>query len=162
MSRQQVQHHNPSLPLGSLGSQQVISVLMDIDESRENGVMIKQFKASVDIRDKTVNEGPIRVGFSVGLSDAEIKEALDADPQGANDVPATEQANRKVFPVWTIPSGLVSSNEIQVLADIHFPWKEIDEGTAVTIWAQNCDSSTLTTGAVITTLISLVQEWLND
>lgn len=159
MGNQQVQHQNVTLDAGALVTQTVVSQSLNIDAGRISGVRIKKWMASFNHRGFANGEGPVMFGFSTDLSAAEIAEALVADPQGTGDAPATERANRKVFPIGITPSFL--SSEIEYQREIHWPWKEMKEGTGLQFWLFNTGAATLTTGGSVTVVNSWVTEWFD-
>ncbi len=164
MGRMQVLHGNASITLGTLAALTGITTGLEIDGSREQGVRIRQLKAAISFSGKTTGEGGILVGFSTDLSATELTEALVADPQGISDIPATEQGNRKVFPVWLIGSSQVAGvlPLEQELREINYPWKQIDEGSGIQLFAFNLGSGALTTGGGMSVTYVAVQEWLDD
>ena len=163
-SRQQVIHNVLELDLAILPTLNVKAAATKIDAAREQGARIKQMKAAISWKDKPTTLGPLLVGFSVGLTELQIAEALLADPiSDKSNVEAAEQANRRVFPVWLIPAGIaVASEELTKLEEIHFPWKEIDEGVDLDFWVQNLDGSSLTGNTLVVAQIAFVTEWLRD
>ncbi len=163
MSRQQVQYINTELQVGALLNLAAISAATTLDGAREQGVRIKQMKLGMSYKNKTAGEGPIIVGIcSTTLSATEMAEALVADPQGIEDPPATEQGNRRMYPIWVIPAGPSDDDTTHVLEEVRYPWKEMDEGSGIKIFAFNIDGNTLTTGTEITVFGPVVQEWLRD
>ncbi len=112
---------------------------------------------------KIDGEGLFIVGFSHGLTAAEIEEALVADPQGENDIPAMEEANRPVYPQWIIGKDGVESfrDRHRQLERIRYPWKIIPEGVNLQIWIW-APSDNLTTGMFVRTQHVWVTEWLRD
>ncbi len=163
MGRQQVQHIVAELQVGNLSAQGVNSVNLPIDNARENGTRIKKWRYALTWKDKTSLEGPLIWGFSRGLTGTEIKEALDADPNGMIDVPATEHGNRDVIPMGMIPAAVaVASEEQQILREARFPWKEVPEGTGLQMWVQNYDGSQLTAGWIVTLHSTFVYDWMED
>ncbi len=163
-TRQQVIHNTIELDMSTAATLAVVVAPTKIDTGREQGARIKQMKSALSWKDKPTTMGPLLAGFSVGLTNTQIAEALLADPvSDKTNVEASEQSNRRVFPVWLIPAGIaVASEELQELKEIHFPWKEIDEGTGLDFWVQNLDGSTLTGNTLVTTQIAFVTEWLRD
>ncbi len=124
---------------------------------------MEKIKLAISFKGKTVGEGPIVVGLSnLDLSNAEIAEAIIADPQHSEDTTGMEQTNRKIFPVWVIPAGLAAESEIQMLRTIPYPWREVMEGSGLKFWAFNADGNTLTTGTEITISGVIVGRWLRD
>ncbi len=163
MSRQQIQYIDAELQVGALANVAAVAVATQLDGAHEQGVRIKQLKLGMSYKNKTAGEGPIIIGLCANtLNVTEIAEALNADPQGIDDPPATEQGNRKVFPIWMIPTGLTDDDETSVLTEVHYPWKEMDEGSGLKLFAFNIDGNTLTTGTEITVFGAAVQEWLRD
>ena len=163
MSRQQVQHIVAEIALSTLASLTAIAVILTPDSSRDQGVRIKQLKLACTYKGKTAGEGPLMVGLcDSNLSVAEIAEALVADPQHVGDVPATEQGNRRVFPIWNIGPALVAGDSVEGFEDVHYPWKTMEEGIGLKLFVFNADGSALTTGTIVTVTGSTVQEWLRD
>ncbi len=134
-----------------------------IDGSREQGIRISKLKTCLSYEALETLIGPVVVGLSVGLSAAEVEEALEADPQGMQDTPAMEQTDRKVFPIYMIPARTeVNNRNIQKFETIEdWPFREIDEGNSLDMWAFNIDGSALTAG-IITLGMVLTGEWLRD
>ena len=162
MTQQRVYIQN-NLGLGTLGSDLVLKSALRVDASRENGVRITKLKAAVSYNGKTATEGPLLVGLcSTDLSTTEIAEALAADPQKPDDVPASEQVMRQVFPIWLIPAGPASEPDTKELVEISYPWKEVAEGDGLAWFVQNRDGNALTTGCTIEIHGVCIGEWLND
>ncbi len=163
MSRQQVQYLISEVALSTLANLTAISVATLIDTSRLQGMRLKQLKAAVSYKGKTVGEGPLMYGLcSQDLTNAEIAEALIADPQQIQDEPANEQGNRKVFPLGVIEAGLAADEANQPLRDVRYPWKMIEESQGIKFWVFNIDGNALTTGTEVTFTAAVVGEWLND
>lgn len=159
------------MALGTLAAATATTVSLQIDASRTQGVKLMQFKGAIEWDAKTVDEGPIIVGLSIDLSATEVTEALVADPQHVNDVPATEQGNRKVYPLFVIARkstdgswsrGTMANDDAAEVADLKFPWRELTEGQGIQLWAFNEGSGSLTTGMTLGLDWSAVQEWLRD
>ncbi len=161
---QQVLHDKVGLiTLGALAALDVATIdATRIDGGHLQGMRIKRFKFGMEISGKTDGEGPILVGAAVGLTAAEIEEALEADPQGSNDTDARDKANRKVFPLMMIPRiNIIPSGPVPLI-DVPWPFKTIPEGVGLVIWAYNMSSGALTTGTTIQTWMTFVTEWLRD
>ncbi len=161
-SRQQVQYGHDTIAVGALATLSVATAALNIDGNRLQGVRLKQFKYAPSISAKTNTEGPLIIGLSVGLSAAEIAEALLADPQGIMDEPAGERGNRRVFPLFTVGRNQNASGDagtqINAYRNVRFPWKEIPEGVNMFWFAMNLDTSTLTTGMLVDMNWVAVQE----
>ncbi len=146
--------------LGALATLAVAGSATIIDASRLSGMRIKKAKYGVTFKNKTAGEGPLLVGMaSVDLSNAEIAEALVADPQSPRDAPANEQGNRQVFPLAILPAGLVDAEETQHLRTLRYPWKRIMEGNGLKMFVFNMDTATLTTGCVVNFVVPVVGTW---
>ncbi len=160
---QQVQHFNTEITLGALAANDTIIANTPLDGSREQGFRIKQLKATCTFKNKTGGEGPIGVGFAKDLTNAEVEEALEADPQDQHDVPAVEQGNRRVFPIWTIGEAETGIGQpVYHLREVRFPWKEFLEGEGLQVFAHNWDDTVLTTGTRVHITVVVVYEWLKD
>ncbi len=159
---QQVQYINDNVIVANLATTKVQGQAIAIDGSRTQGVRIKKMMGAVTWEGKTTIEGPLLYGIAtIDLSNAEIEEALEADPQGENDQPASDQGNRQVFPLGLIPASvLISAAHTQHYRRWNWPWKTIPEGSGLKFWVQNLDSATLTTGTLVNFSCVIVQEWL--
>ncbi len=166
LHRQQVQHGHSELVVSTLGTLAAITVSLSIDAARGNGVILKQLKAGITYSGKISAEGPIVIGLSTDLSAAEVAEAMVADPQSQRDIPATEQANRRVYPLFVIGVGQTSSgdsgDQMTPYRKIRFPWKDFSEGKGLQLFAWNADSSNLTGSMLVEINWVAVQEWLDD
>ncbi len=162
--RQQLLQESLSFSVGALTAPAVSLLVTKIDAAREQGCVIKKMKAAYSWSGKTAAEGPVLFGYSVGLSAAEILEALQADPQHIEDTPATEEANRKVFPVLYIAKNAdekTQSNSMVKLATVPIPWRDIPEGVEFNGWAFAFDDN-LTAGLIIQMHHVYVTEWSRD
>ncbi len=160
MGNQQVQYLISEVALGALATLSVAGTATIIDAARLQGMRIKKAKVGVTFKDKTAGEGPLLVGMaSVDLSNAEIAEALVADPQSARDSPANERANRQIYPIAMLPAGLAHAEEVQYLRTLRYPWKRIMEGNGLKMFVFNMDTATLTTGCVVNFVIPVVGNW---
>ncbi len=150
--------------LGALATAGVIEDSAKTDTSRANGVRVKKMKVAISYKGKTAGEGPLLVGVAKGnMSAAEIAEALASDPQGPDNTVPMEQAQRTVMPLAMIPAASVASpDDTRWHRSVRFPWKEVPEGTDITLWVQNLDTGTLTTGTIVECHMILLQEWLDD
>ncbi len=124
--------------------------------------MVKKLKGGMSYT-KTLNEDTTTiVGLSLGLSAAEIEEALEADPQGIEDVPAVDSANRKVWPIWILAANAEDdAQQIQRYDDIPVLFRERPEGSSFVWFAYNASLVTITAGAVTITA-SWVFDWMRD
>ncbi len=122
---------------------------------------MKKLKAAFLLTGVTGDEGPIMFGFATELTAVEIAEALLADPQFMDDVPASERGNRKIMLVGMF--GVSTQIEMnQMLRTIRYPWKLVPEGQTLKWWVANFSGATLTTGAVAHMNGVAVTEWERD
>ncbi len=159
MGDQQVQHERLIMAAGALAAQTAITFSLNLAATRTSGVIIKKWMASFQDKDFTLGEGPVLFGISQDLSAAEVAEALTADPSGTGDIPETEQANRRVFPLGMI--SVLGPTEINFVREIHWPWKELKENTGLQMWLFNLDTATLITGGNLVGFHTWVQEWFD-
>ncbi len=156
------------LNLSTLASETALKIGTKMDSSRENGFIIKKQKIAISINGLTDAEGPILVGMTnTRISAAEVAECINADPQSPLDVPAQERSMREVYPImvfalWTTtkdPAVNEIRNEYRAL---HYPWKEIPEGTGLDLFAMNRGGGALTTGAAVNFQLTTIGEWSRD
>ncbi len=159
--RQQVQYLDATTALGALASNTAIIVNTNVDASRDQGVRIKQLKAAYGLQGHTAGDGPILFGWATELTAVEIAEALTADPQGIDDTDASDKGNRKVMVVGRFSLLEAHSPDDQFYREVHYPWKEVPEGSTLKFFVFNA-GSTLTTGSFATMTAVVVQEWLRD
>ncbi len=159
--RQQISHLIDAIALLTLANVTAIIGNLDIDSTREQGVILKQFKAAFSLVGNTAGEGPIVYGLCTELTALEVAEAMNADPQFMDDVPASEQANRRVFPVGIFNSN-ANSSEHHDLEEVHYPWKEVPENQTLKWFVFNGSGAALTTGAVATIVAAAVTDWMRD
>ncbi len=160
-----VSHEQVSIDVSGLTSNNVVGDVTKIDGARENGVRIKQIKYAARWQQFTTNEGGVQIGLSVGngITDAEVKEALTADPQSSDDIPDGEQSLRKVFPLFMVPDAVAVGGDdmMQFRAIDRWPFKDIEEGEALKTYAFNTSGSTLTSGLIKLDMV-ITGEWLRD
>ncbi len=157
-------HESASVTLGTLAQDTAATVNLKADGSRAQGIQLNRAKGHFELRDVAAGEGPIVVGFSVGLSGAEIAAAFTADPQHRDDPDASEAANRKVFPIGSIPrdhDGSGDDGVVRLWRDFRIPRWHVIENQGVQVFALN-RGGTLTTGATLEFAGVIVFAWLND
>ncbi len=160
--RSQVIHDTVTVSLSTLAAGGVVLGAIKIDASQQNGFRVKKVRAAVSYEQKDTVKGPIVVGFAASsLTLTEVKECLDADPQGPDDIPAADQANRKVWPVWMMPAATELDNRnIREMVEIYWPYKEVAENVPFQAWAQNIDGSAVS--ALIVIQMAFYGIWLRD
>ncbi len=153
---------------GALATKSAVSTTSKIDSAHDQGVKIKKCFAKMEFRAKTVNEGPLIVGYCAdNLTNAEIAEFFTADPQRFEDAGQSDPANRKVMPLWVIPhiataSAPVPQTDSLYLNEVRSPGFEVIEGSLIKWFAYNADTGTLTTGILIVIVAQWLVEWLRD
>ncbi len=105
------------------------------------------------LRDGTVDEGPISVGFANGdLSVTEIVESLDANPISQSDIIAQERTRRPVRYAGQFPSGEQGGSDL-VLNDGKMMRTKLgimlNEGVELVGWIRNETGAVLAGGAVV-------------
>ncbi len=160
-------YDNVIIALSTLAAGAVLTSPLKIDGARENGIRLQKMKAQMSFRGLTDGEGPVVIGLATtDPSVTEIAEVFTADPQKPEDIPASEQVMRKIFPIWMIGKAELNSVTRGVkneYTEIQFPWKNIEEGTGLKWFAVNLDASaTLTTGGVIEIVSVTIGTWLDD
>ncbi len=160
--RTQVLHGQIVLTLSTLANNTAILGNTKIDASVQQEAQITKVKVHAEVTGKTAAEGPIIVGLSSGLSNAEIAEGMIADPQRMGDPGSSEQANRKIYPFLVIRKGVTAQaaipEHLDVMRNISAPsWKTLEED-ALSFFAFNRGAA-LTAGTVITILFTLVIKW---
>ncbi len=155
-------HDEVIITVGALVADNAIVAAGKIDNAQAMGFRIDTMKYIMSYTGKTDGEGPLRFGFNVGLTADEVEEALAADPQHMEDIPAVERANRKVYPLEMIPLDDTESSRIGDYSykEVKMPWKEIPENIGINwfVWS----TSTLTTGMFVHVHIVYTGRWLED
>ncbi len=160
---------NVSFQLGTLAALDAIQSVTKIDASRTQGIRITKLVGQWFIDALTAGQGPILVGMSTGLdSAAKVEEALEADPQDLQDVPAMEQANRRVAPqaVLTQDSdGAVGGGDGHwpVQRKQYMPFRQIEEDNGLELFAYNLGAAPLSSTDPLVRFVGVcVGEWLRD
>ncbi len=167
--RTQVQHSSvKEAALGALAANTAIEVLPVLTSNRQ-GAKISKCKFHAEMKGKTANQGPILVGLSAGVSIAEVAEALLASPVQFEDPGASEQANRKMYPVFVIGDAATGMGNPASQILNHLMYKHtgvpswlINEDETFRWWAFNTDSAPLTSGTLISVECVTVYQWERD
>lgn len=117
--------------------------------------------ATVGVYGQTVGEGPVVIGFADNqLTVTEIKEALEAQPLNANDIPAAEYAKRKVRVM-----GMFSALSIDEILNEGRPKRikmrvEVPNGKGPPCpFAYNLSGGPLTGGAIVKIVLKYYGQW---
>ncbi len=138
----------PQISLTTLGSD---TVKLATAPTLSQDVRTQSIDVSATLRGLTENEGPIEFGIAdSALTVTEIAEALDANPAHESDVPAIEQARRKVRVIGIFAGEF--SNE--VFNDGKYKRTKLNWFTPAQIsfpnlWVRNRSGAALTTGATL-------------
>lgn len=107
------------------------------------------------------------LGLCKGLTATEVKEWFDARPVGKEDVPAMEQANRQVFPLFVGQSGQgtfghFDGGRIAELRGLPPAFKRIDEDQGWSVFLMNIDDSVTMAAGEIDGRIFATGRWELD
>lgn len=152
-----------TLTLSTLAGLDCISTPSKIDASRRSGFRIMKTQYWIGFDSKTGGEGPIMVGFSAIHEAAAIEEAIESDPQDAEDDTKGVQAMRPVWPLEML--GMGQTDDADGGGDLSGsfnPKWSVPEAEAAFWWAYNMDASALTTGCVVKIFAKHFGVWLRD
>ncbi len=145
--------------LGTLGDEDVVAAAFQTN-AFNTGSWIISMDAIWSIREFTVGEGPIEVGFAdADLTVTQIQEALDIEVIGPAGRIQQEIATRPVRKVGMF-TGILAEDVLNDGKPIRRrgSFKLMNTGT-VDIWARNKGGSTLTTGAALEISGNLFLNW---
>lgn len=98
-----ISHPNYTWDVGALVANAMTRRDTKIDSGHLQDLYIRSLRASYEFFGKATAQGPLFFGYcSSRLTDAEIVEALAADPQSHDDPSSAEQSRRRVFPVFVL------------------------------------------------------------
>ncbi len=160
-SMAQILHESQTWTLGTLAAKDVISTTSLIDAAKENGFRILRTEWWASLRGVANAEGPILIGMAANLSAAEIEITLEANPENSNTASEGHNANRPVWPLAVLENDGNGGHKASDRGILKPSWS-IPEGSFVTWFAWNLDSSTLTTGGSVTIYAKHFGVWLKD
>ncbi len=149
------------LTAGALASGDFLIAGSKIDASRIQGFRILKTQYFMSMRGATTGQGGLLVGMSHALSNSELGEMLDANPQRPKDTAASEQARRPAWPLEILMANADGDGRVSAQGEAKIGWS-IQEGTGLDWWLMNASNSTLTTGAVIVVIAKHFGVWLKD
>ncbi len=156
-------HNSTTLALGTLASGAAVVGATKIDSTREQGVKLRKVKGFFNVMGKTVDEGPLIVGFSRDLNATEVQQGFEGDPQFEGETALSERANRPIFPVATIPAKMLDTEAIlKMWTEFDIPSWLVIEGNSFDIFAFNDGAGALTTGGSIFFEGVFVYDWQRD
>ncbi len=140
-----------------------------MDASLEQGHTIDKLKLYWELEGKTANEGPISLGIGSGLTAVQYGEAMNADPQNYLDEGKSEKGNRKAYILYVIGEECtaIQGSASQLRSDVRMlnepvpSWKTI-EGDSLDFFIHLHSSGSLTTGAILNLIWSMVIRWERD
>lgn len=151
-----------SLSIGALVGSTAISVASSTTMGRGGTIVTGRLLAQISGL-TTLEGSQLALGIAPDeLSDAEIAEALTANPVSPSDVPATEEAAR--YARILEPVGAPQADQAAVAFVVDTRWVKLimefqeDKG-AYRIFIWNWSTSTITTGAVLKVLVQLRIRW---
>lgn len=150
--------------LGALASNAVGTVGLRIDAARLQGAIPREIRHSAGIVGKTTLEGPIIGGLSAGLNAAEIAEWFVADPQRVKDPFSANASQRPVLWLWYWPPGATTTigQGGPFVKEEAWPGWWIREGVNMNAWFMNLDAVPLTTGTIMSAVVEIRGDWIND
>lgn len=156
-------YDNVEIALGGLAAGDAISADSRIDNSRLNGFRVMKTEYWLDYYDKTTDEGPIMVGFSMNHSVAEVEEAFEADPQASTDDTNNFRAKRPIWPLEMIARDSTELGSGDQRSGSITPRWSCPEGNTAIWWAYNCDlTNPITTGTKVRIFAKHYGVWLRD
>ncbi len=132
--------------VASLAAAGVNSIVTKIDAARNRGFRVLKIEGFVGLKNGVTDEFVIFGLAGPSLTNTEVKEALDADPQDPNDTPAQEQVMRPVWPLAML-SGDVSGNAGGLTPFSVNPRWSYPEETFMSFYVQNPDDDALSAGS---------------
>ncbi len=159
--RMQVEHVETVITVGTLGAGNAIQVA--VLAAGDQGRSLENVYSRLEFEDKTANEGPAYIGYSVGLTDSELAGAYTATPTKYKDPAQSEQANRKVVTIWT--ANRLSVDSIHAVDDYRLRRCKVpkwDMAEEVAFNAFVFTRSNLTTGMTVRLVQDITYRWLHD
>ncbi len=157
-----------TLTIGTLAADAAVTSGTKIDGSRLQGTRIKRMEYYIDYRAKTIDDGPLFVGFHrSSISSSEIVQFYLADPQSTMDVPDIDLARLDIYPAQIIPAKAtagpgVTNDAVVSYKRLNWPWKNLPEGDALNVHAFNAGNVQFTTGALVDVHVKIIEEFNNE
>ncbi len=159
--------------LSTLGAATALKAATKVDASRLNGFRIAKVNVAATLRNKTASEGPILWGLQCNMSAADIKAAIESDPQSSTaDNDRGDGTWLKIlgligFPTTDAPltggvgPGATAVSLVAHMMEVKVNWSVI-EGQDFSVFAFNMGSGALTTGTIIDAVLEIFGVWLRD
>ncbi len=147
--------------VASLAAAGVQSIVTKIDAARERGFRVLKIEGHIAIKNPVEDEFVVFGLAGPNFTAAEVKEALDADPQSPNDTPAQEQVMRPVWPLAML-TGTNGQNSPLEKFTVNPRWS-YPEGSFMSFYAFNPDDDALSAGSQqLVGSWKAFGVWLND
>ncbi len=145
---------------GTLAEDSFKSTASKIDASRLQGFRVLKTEYFGAVNGMTTGEGPLVLVLAHDMSQVEMKECFDANPQRSNDLAASEQARRPMWPLEILQANSDGDGKAFFQGVAKIGWS-IPEGTDL-FWAVVNLGAALTTGATVRILAKHFGVWLKD
>jgi len=147
---------------GTLGSSTALAAVTRIDSSLKQGFRVAKASFTGVFSGKTTAEGPVQFGYEIGMSAAEIKAYLEADPQKDQD----DHFIRKGQYIKTLGVIGLADTAGALFGGIGRHWEDspqwsISEDGFLSIWAYNWGAA-LTSGLSIDMNMCINGVWFRD
>ncbi len=157
---------NIEIDIASLAAVTGVVGLSRIDASRANGFRTVAQKGIITCDGTyttTPTGGPVAVGFTnASHSLAEIEESIENDPQSRDDLPAEEQAGRKIYWLGYLSPAPNAMGQNWVSVNLRHKATVI-EGQSLTYFAYNTDLNTaIPAASQIKIFVEHLGVWLRD
>lgn len=159
--RMQIQHVETLLTVGTLGANNAIQTA--VLAAGDQGKSLRNVYTRLNFEGKTAGEGPVWIGYSVGLTNAELAACLDAIPTRYKDPAQTEQANRRAVTIWDanrVATASINAVNEHELKRIRIPKWDIPKELALNLFAFSNDN--ITSGMTIRLVHDITYDWLHD
>ncbi len=159
-------HDEGTSNLSTLGQQTVLLESTKLDGSRTQGTRLLAVRGLIALSGKTSGDGPLIVGFSMGLSITQVKEWVENDPQRKSAAVEMEIASRRAWPVVHFPSGVTTSSTTPSPPDSMYqryfvPSWNIFESDNLQLFTYNYGGA-LNTGSIVRWALSFKLRWIID
>ncbi len=132
--------------IASLAAAGVNSIVTKIDAARNRGFRVLKIEGFIGIKAGVDDEHVVFGLAGPSLTNTEVKEALDADPQDPNDTPAQEQVMRPVWPLAMLAGDTSGRTATTQRWTLNPRWSYPEE-TFMSFYVQNPDDDALSAGS---------------
>ncbi len=149
-----------SSSISSMAGGALVTLASKIDSTRDRGFRVLKMEGAVKIFNLEDNEFLLFGVAAPNLADSEILEAILADPQSPDDRPASERAQRPVFPLAYLGGAPADGHAIMPF-EINLRWS-YPEGQIMNYFVFNIDDGATGLSMEITIMNKIFGVWLND